>query len=82
MTSQITKALITWCKEGYLICSLVCPWIKSLLDEGYGFIGSLKFSFLILVSFFLVEILKQEISFWMRKVMRSLQTLVLLVNLQ
>ena len=34
MTSQITKTLITWCKEGYLICSLVCPWIKSFLDEG------------------------------------------------
>lgn len=34
MTGQITKTLITWCEEGYLICSLVCPWIKSLLDEG------------------------------------------------
>lgn len=34
MTSQITKTLITCCKEGYLICSLVCPCIKSLLDEG------------------------------------------------
>ena len=36
MTGQITKTLITksWCKEDYLICSLVCPWIKSFLDEG------------------------------------------------